>query len=129
MDPMRITLSALWTARMLTGFLGDVLRFLEPGLMNRLADGEIAGMQVSHGLLLVSAVIMTFPVAMVVLSLTLRYAVCRWANIVLAVALFGFDAAGLPTYTSAYSIFLIIVGLAFNALTVWYAWRWRGTSA
>ena len=25
---------------------------------------------------------------------------------------------------SAYDKFLIIVGLLFNALTVWYAWKW-----
>jgi hypothetical protein len=30
----------------------------------------------------------------------------------------------LPTYPSAYDKFLIIVGLVFNVLTVWYAWQW-----
>jgi hypothetical protein len=30
----------------------------------------------------------------------------------------------LPTYPSAYDKFLIVVGLAFNLLTVWYAWKW-----
>jgi len=36
----------------------------------------------------------------------------------------GFDIIGIPSYTSAYAIFLIIVGLVFNELTVWYAWKW-----
>jgi hypothetical protein len=31
---------------------------------------------------------------------------------------------GLPTYPSAYDKFLIVVGLVFNALTVWVAWQW-----
>jgi hypothetical protein len=31
---------------------------------------------------------------------------------------------GLPTYPSAYDQFLIVVGLVFNILTLWYAWKW-----
>lgn len=125
MDVVRVELSALWVARMLAGLLGDVLRFLEPGMMDRLAAGGPGGVPLSHGLLLGSAVVMTFPIVMVVLSLTLPYTVCRWANIVVAACFFALDGVGLPTYTSGYSIFLILVGLAFNVLTVWYAWRWR----
>lgn len=30
----------------------------------------------------------------------------------------------LPGYTGVYDKFLIVVGLAFNMLTVWHAWRW-----
>lgn len=129
MEVDRIKLSALWVARMLAGLLGDVLRFLEPRMMGRLAGEELGGMQLTHGLLLISAVIMTFPIVMVVLSVTLPYTICRWTNIILAVAFFGLDAVGLPTYTSVYSIFLILVGLGFNVLTVWYAWRWRAVPA
>ena len=38
---------------------------------------------------------------------------------------FRFNAVGLPTYPSAYDQFLIVVGLVFNGLTVWYAWKWN----
>lgn len=33
------------------------------------------------------------------------------------------DLFGLP-YKGAYDNFLIIVSFVFNALTVWYAWKW-----
>jgi hypothetical protein len=66
---------------------------------------------------------------MVFLSLTLPFKANRWANIILAIFIFGFDLVGLPTYTSAYAIFLIIVGLGFNVLTVWYAWKWSDQEA
>ena len=125
MEDIRIKLSALWIARMLTGLLGDVLRFLEPGMMEQITAGEVEGMRMTHGLLLVSAIVMVLPIVMVFLSLTLKYKLNRWANIILAICIIGFDFVGLPTYTSAYAIFLIIVGLVFNALTVWYAWKWR----
>ena len=68
--------------------------------------------------------IMVIPVVMVFLSLTLNDPVNRWANIIVAIFFFGFNLIGLPTYPSAYDKFLIIVGLVFNALTVWYAWKW-----
>ncbi|NIV29129.1 MAG: hypothetical protein GWN58_06345, partial [Anaerolineae bacterium] len=61
---------------------------------------------------------------MVFLSLTLKHPAVRWVSIVVAVFLFLFNAVGLPTYPSLYDQFLIVVGLVFNALTVWYAWRW-----
>jgi hypothetical protein len=129
MDDIRIKLSALWVCRMLAGFLGDVLRFLEPGMLEKIMAGETEGMQITHELLLVSAIIMVIPIFMVLLSLTLPYKANRWANVIFGIFFIGFDLIGLPTYTSAYAVFLIIVGLAFNALTVWYAWKWRKQKA
>ena len=49
----------------------------------------------------------------------------RWISIVAALFFFLFNLVGLPTYPSAYDQFLIVVGLLFNLLTVWYAWKWR----
>ena len=116
---INIKLSALWIALMLTYLLGDVMRIFSGDFK----PGEIEGMQMSQGLLLLMAIIMLIPIVMLFLSLTLKYRVNRWANIVLAILLFGFNIIGLPGYPSVYDRFLIIVGLLFNALTVWYAWK------
>lgn len=125
MEDVRIKLSALWAGRMLTGLQGDVLRFMEPGMMQQLGAGGAEGMQVTDQLLLVAGAVMLVPIFLVFLSLTLPYRVCRWANIVCAIFFFGFDLVGLPTYSSASGVLLIAAGLVFNLLTVWYAWRWR----
>jgi uncharacterized membrane protein len=106
-----------------------VLRFLEPGMLEKIMAGETEGMQITHELLLVSAIIMVIPIFMVLLSLTLPYKANRRANVISGIFFIGFDLVGLPTYTSAYAVCLIIVGLAFNALTVWYAWKWRKQKA
>jgi hypothetical protein len=127
LDAIQIKLSALWISRMLVGFLGDVLRFLEPGMMAKIIGGDIDGMQMTDGMLLAAAIIMLLPILMVFLSLTMRYKANRLANIILAVFLFVFDLIGLPGYTSPYATVLILVGMGFNALTVWYAWRWQKT--
>jgi hypothetical protein len=105
---------------MLTYLLGDVLRIFSGDF----EAGKIGGMQVSQGLYLGLAILLATPIVMGFLSLTLNYPVNRWANIIVAIVLFAFNLVGLPTYPSLYDKFLIIVGLVFNVLTVWYAWRW-----
>jgi hypothetical protein len=120
MDEMQIKLAAIWVALMLTFLLGDVLRIFAGDFK----PGEVAGMRMGQTMWLVVAVIMLIPIIMVVLSLTLTYPVIRWVNIIAAVGLFLFNVVGLPTYPGAYDKFLIVVGLGFNVLTVWYAWKW-----
>ena len=105
---------------MLTYLLGDVLRIFSGDFV----AGEVIGMEMSQGLMLGMAILMLIPIVMVFLSLTLKYPVIRWVSIVVAVFLFLFNLVGLPTYPSLYDQFLIVVGLVFNALTVWYAWKW-----
>jgi hypothetical protein len=122
MEDVKIILSASWVALMLTYLLGDVLRIYSGDFK----AGEIGGMKITQNLLLGIAILMVIPIVMVFLSLTLNYPVNRWANIIAAILFFGFNLIGLPTYPSAYDKFLIIVGLVFNSLTVWYAWQWVG---
>ena len=120
MEATRIKLSGIWVSLMLTYLLGDVLRIFS-GDFNA---GQVGGMQVSQGMYLFMAILMVLPVLMVFLSLTFPYKANRWANIIVAAFFFIFNLVGLPTYPSAYDRFLIVVGLLFNLLTVWYAWKW-----
>ncbi|MFN2191166.1 MAG: DUF6326 family protein, partial [Candidatus Promineifilaceae bacterium] len=68
---VKIILSALWVARMLTGFVGDVLKFYEPGMVEHILAGEVDGMPLDQGFRLAAAIIFVLPVFMVYLSLTL----------------------------------------------------------
>jgi hypothetical protein len=122
MEDVKIILSATWVALMLTYLLGDVLRIYAGDFK----PGEMAGMKITQNLLLGIAILMAIPIIMVFLSLTLDYPLNRWANIIAAIVFFGFNLLGLPTYRSNYDRFLILVGLGFNALTIWYAWQWQG---
>ncbi|MGD1992179.1 MAG: DUF6326 family protein [Anaerolineae bacterium] len=120
MEEVKIQLSALWVALMLTYLLGDVLRIFSGDF----SAGEIGGQQVGKGMYLGMAALMVIPIVMVVLCVTLNRPVSRWINIIVAIFFFGFNLIGLPTYPSLYDKFLIVVGLVFNILTVWFAWRW-----
>lgn len=120
MEDVQIILSALWVALMLIYLLGDVLRIFSGDFK----AGEISGKKITHGMWLGIAILMVTPIIMIIMSLILPYPVNRWANIIVAIFLFGFNLLGLPTYPSAYDKFLIVVGLGFNVLTLWYAWNW-----
>ena len=117
---IQIKLSAIWVALMLTYLLGDVLRIFSGDF----EAGKMGEMQVTQTMFLGMAILFVIPIVMVLLSLTLNQPVNRWANIIVAILFFVINLVGLPTYPSAYDKFLIVVGLAFNVLTVWYAWKW-----
>jgi len=90
----------------------------------RLTGGELEGMQMTQAMLLGMAILFVIPIVMVFLTLTLPYPVNRWANLIIAIIFFGVNLIGLPTYPGLSDQFLIVVGLGFNVLTVWYAWQW-----
>jgi hypothetical protein len=119
MEDVKIILSTLWVATMLTYLLGDVLRIFA----GEFEPGKIGGMQPTQGMWLGIAVLMVIPIVMVVLTLTLKYPAIRWANIIAAIFWFGFNLISLQGY-SAFDKFLLIVSMGFNVLTVWYAWKW-----
>ena len=116
----KIKLSALWIALMLTYLLGDVMRIFS----GEFVGGEMGGGQVSQGLYLGMAVLFVIPIIMVFMTLTLSYKANRRANLIFATLFFAINLIGLPGYPSYYDQFLIVVGLVFNLLTIWYAWRW-----
>ena len=119
---VRIILSALWVAAMFVWQQGDVQRLYSRDFIP--GETKLGEVMSPEMLWMISAITMTIPVVMVILSLTLNNPVNRWANIIVGIVYTGYNLIGLPRYPSAYDKFLIIVGLVFNALTVWYAWKW-----
>ena len=115
----RIILSGLWVAVMLTYLWGDVLRIFAGDA----EPGKVMGTEATQGLWLLIAAIMLVPIIMVVLTLTLPYPAIRWVNIVVPILVVIFNLLGLP-YKGAYDNFLIAVSFVWNALTIWYAWKW-----
>ena len=116
----RIRLTGLWVALVLNNLWGDVLRMFAGDVKL----GEIDGVVPSQGVWFGIAVLMLIPILMVVLTLTLKYPAIRWLNIIVAIFFAVLNLVGLPGYPGAYDRFLIGVGVVFNALTVWYAWKW-----
>jgi hypothetical protein len=124
MIDVRIILSAFWVAVEFLYQQGDALRLysgdFKPGEL------DLGGMMSPAMMWMISAIIMTIPVVMIILSLTLPYRVNRWANIIVAILFFLYNLVGLAgsNYPSAYDKFLLVVSMVANVLTFWYAWKW-----
>jgi hypothetical protein len=123
MQDVQVRLAVVWVALMLTYLLGDVLRIFAGDFK----PGEIGGVKGTPAIWLAAAAIMLIPIVMTVLTVWFSGQPIRWANIVASIGLFVFNLVGLPGYPGLYDRFLIVVGLGFNALTVWQAWSWEPT--
>jgi hypothetical protein len=125
LEDWKIKISVLWLFWTVAFLITLVAPLFEPGAMQQISSGVVAGMQMTLELILAAVVMMLVPLVMAFLSLTLRDSVIRWANVVLGVAYTGiclFDWLGSPAQPS-YQIVLYISKITVSALIVWYAWK------
>src|SRR5512137_2269616 len=116
----KILLSGTWVVSTFLYLYGDVLRICSGDL----AKKPLADKNLNQYVWLGIAILMLIPILMVFLNLVLPQPVSRWANIIVAVFFFLFNLVGLPTYPPLFDKFLLAVSMAFNGITVWYAWNW-----
>ena len=115
----KITLSATWVVVTLIYLYGDVLRICSGDFTKSMAN-----MNFNQFIWLGIAMLMLIPILMVFLALVLPQGASRWATMIVAGFFILFNLAGLPTYPSLYDKFLLVVSMAFNGVTIWYAWHW-----
>jgi len=123
---MKVKLSVLWLFVMLNYIYADIITLMDSSVLKELVAGSAGGLQITQGFLLMGAVLMEIPIAMVVLSLVLKYRVNRWANItagsIKTLAVFASMFVGTP---ALYYLFFGIIEMVFTSLIVWYAWKWK----
>ena len=122
---VRIKLAATWIAAMFGYIYGDILGFYIPGHIGKIMAGELPiGSQVS---VLAAAILMSIPGFMVFLSLTLKAKANRWVNIIMGIIhiVIMLGSFFIPPVTfNLFYIYLAIVEIGFNTLTIWYALKW-----
>jgi hypothetical protein len=104
----------------------DILGFYRAENVDGVLAGELGGMEVTPLLLVASAILMMVPIAMIVLSLTLRARANRWANLSVGViygVLLAF-ATGEISENTAYYVLIAAAEAVVLALIIWRAWRW-----
>ena len=126
MEDWKIKIAVLWLVFECFSLLTAILELWEPGFIEGLIAGEIAGIQLTPEMILVFAIILVIPPVMAFLSLTLKDSINRWANIivgavftVIGLAMLGDAVAKLSAYASLMWLSIVVV----TALIVWYAWK------
>src|SRR5215210_1285906 len=81
---MNVKLSTLWITASLSYLYCDVISLMDPELLRQYLQGTVNGMAFTPGFLLGSAILISIPITMVLLSRVLDYSANRWANITAA---------------------------------------------
>ena len=123
----RTVVSSLWLFAVLNYLYCDVLGLYWAEDLNALFSGEIGGLRVTQGFLLISAVLMTIPMGSVLASRIAPHRVARWSSVGAGVVMTVAQAASL-TVGSAPTLHYVYLDhrVATTATIVWYAARrWR----
>jgi hypothetical protein len=119
---MKAKLSTLWIVVMINVAMADIF-----GFMLDLATGRTPEVQVTQVAMLIFAIVMEIPIAMIFLSRVLKYGANRWANIIASVITIGFVILGGSTDLSY--IFFAAIETVCMLLIIWDAWKWPNPEA
>ena len=119
---MKAKLSTLWIFMLLNVIFADIHGLLKPGFLEEIMTGTVNGTQMTEGLLLLGAVMIEVPIAMVLLSRVLKYRVNRWVNIIAGAMTIALVINNRPAAPD--QIFFATIEVGCMSLIVWYAWTW-----
>ena len=119
---MKVKLSTLWIVVMFNIVFADILTFITPGALKEIMTGYVGGIQITQGILLVFAVLLEIPIAMIFLSRVLKYKANRWANIIACAITIVFVIGGGSAYL--HYIFFATIEVVCMLVIVWSAWKW-----
>jgi hypothetical protein len=122
-------LSVLWLVMAVGMAASMLLSFMMPGVIKDIMAGEIEGMQLSEGMMVMFAFFFIIPLVVAILCLTLNGAANRWLNFVLGIV-WGlwiiFEMTG--SITGGETVFIAtwlmnIAGLVISAYIAYFAWK------
>jgi hypothetical protein len=127
MSHLGTRLQTLWVVVMFNMVFADILFFMKPGALQGLwaGQGVLGGGQVTEGLLLVFAIFLEIPIAMIFVSRVLKRGANRWANTVAAAITTVFVVGG--GSLDLHAVFFETVEVACMALIVWSVWSRRSS--
>ena len=125
MEDWKTKLSVLWLLSAVSGVSFLVLALFEPGALEQVMAGEIGGIKITPELMLLFAIVFLAPLVMAFLSLTLKDAANRWANIIVGAVFIIIPIIPLISTLENQSVVAInpAFGSVCGALIVWYAWK------
>ncbi|QJW35912.1 DUF6326 family protein [Cellulosimicrobium protaetiae] len=127
--PVRAKLAATWTSLMFLYAYVDILNFFTPGVVEDILDGKVFVFDLSQTFSTAALTLMTVPILMVTLSMTLPARASRVTNLVVAslyVPVTAFNVLG-ESWLLFYGLG-VVLELVLLALVLRYAWTWPRTA-
>ena len=117
-------ISILWIVVMINMIYADIISFMLPGVLNDIMTGNTS-FKITQEIMLVFAIVLEIPTAMIFLSRVLKYRANRWANIIASViTILCVIAGGSPTL---HYIFFATIEVVCMLLIIRYAWKWTNS--
>lgn len=123
--PVRAKLVAAWTALMFLYAYVDILNFFTPGVVEDILDGKVFTFDLSQTFSTSALALMSVPINMIILSMTLPARANRLANLVVPavfVPVTIFNLSG-ESWILFYGLG-VVLELILLALIMRYAWTW-----
>jgi hypothetical protein len=123
----KVILTTMWVFVMFNYLYCDVMGLMDSVILKQFLEGKAAGMDTTQGFFLTAAILMEIPMAMVLLSMVLKYKANRWSNIIAGtiMTVVQFSSLFIGSAPTIYYMFFSIVEIACTTSIVWLAWRWR----
>jgi len=125
----RTRLSVLWVIMAVGTVASMFLSLLMPGVIEGIMAGEMEGMELTEGMMGIYALFFIIPIALAIVSLTLKGSANRWLNFIFGiiwVVWFIVEIVGHATGGEAVPFamwLMIIAGIMISACIVYFAWN------
>jgi hypothetical protein len=119
---IKTKLSLLWIVVMFTMVFADIVGFMNPGVLRDMMNGAV-GFQITQGILLLFAVLLEIPIAMIFLSRVLKHKVNRLVNIVAGIITILFVVGGGSLYP--YYVFFASIEITCMLFIIWITLKWN----
>jgi hypothetical protein len=129
---LKVRIAVLWIFMAVAMSAHGVLSFMEPGVIDQMMAGEVEGAVMSPAMLLFMAIFWWVPLVMAFLSVTLKDAVNRRVNMVLAIIFTILNIYHLIEHImnpSAAQLLLVASTVVVTALIIWYTAKWPKVSS
>jgi hypothetical protein len=122
-------LSVLWVIMAVGTVSAMFLSLLMPGVIQGIMAGEMEGWELTEGMMGIYALFFIIPIALAIVSLTLKGSTNRWLNFIFGiiwviwfiVEIFGHAIGGEAASIAVW--LMIIAGIAVSACIVYFAWK------
>jgi uncharacterized membrane protein YeiH len=104
----------------------DICSFTLPGALNDILTGNTP-FKITQEVMLIFAIVLEIPIAMIFLSRVLKDRANRWANIIASVITIVFVIGGGSAYLHYY--FFGAIEVAAMLLIIRYTWKWTDSDS
>ena len=125
----KMRISVLWLFLAVSMSAAMILYIMGPGVINDIIAGEMEGMEISAGVLMIFALFWLVPLIMAFITLVLKDTINRYANAILGLFFGIFYIVDISGHLSRGEEFgghalVGVAGIIVAFLIFWHAWKW-----